>query len=176
MKREEGANDVHAQVPPLLKILATQQASHHALRELIRRKREAIRTADIDAITKLCEQERALVQRIGDVESQRLALVGQITEQLAPGSSQPRTLREIADAAGEPLGAQLVAQADALRSEIEAVGRESSVVTAAAAALSRHMSGLMQTVQSALSRVGVYERRGRIAVASQMDFCVDVKS
>ena len=54
--------------------------------------------------------------------------------------------------------------------------RESSIVAAAAQALARHMSGIMQSVNGALSRVGIYERRGRIAVGSQLDYCIDMKS
>jgi len=71
---------------------------------------------------------------------------------------------------------EMTTLAGALREATAKVRRESSIVTAAAEALSRHMTGIMQTVNSALSRVGVYERRGRIAVGAQMDFCVDLKS
>ena len=54
--------------------------------------------------------------------------------------------------------------------------RESSIVTAAAEALRKHVTGIMQSVNRAISRAGTYERRGRIAVGSQMDFCIDLTS
>ena len=168
--------DLLALVRPLLHMLAKQHEGHRALRDLIRRKRDAIRTADIAAITTLCEQEQSVAKRVSDIEKHRLDAVGRITERLAPDSPRPLSLREIADAVGEPLKPKLLDLADTLREEIEVVRRESSIVTAAAESLSRHMAGLVQTVQGALSRVGVYERRGRIAVGSQMDFSVDLKS
>lgn len=158
------------------RVLAAQIEGHRKLLSCIEKKRQAIRDADIDAITKLCQAEQAITHRLGDLEKQRLELVGRLTERLAPDAAEPLSLCEIAAAADEGRRGGLEALAQGLREAIETVRRESSIVTAAAGALSRHMTGIMQTVNSVLSRVGVYERRGRIAVGAQMDFCVDLKS
>ena len=57
-----------------------------------------------------------------------------------------------------------------------AARRGSSVVRMASEALNRHMIGVLQTVRSALSGAGVYERKGQVALGAQLDFSVDVKS
>lgn len=165
-----------APLDAIARILEAQIEHHRALRALIERKREAIRTADIDAITGLCQRENERAQRLGDLEKQRLEVVGHLTHRFRPDAAKPLTLREIADHAPGMRRTELRLLADTLRAEIEAVRRSSSVVRAAAEALSRHMSGVMQTVTGAISRVHVYERRGRLAAGAQTQNCVDVTS
>ena len=60
--------------------------------------------------------------------------------------------------------------------EVRTVRRESSIVTTAAEALRKHVTGIMQSVNRAISRAGTYERKGQISVGSQLDFCVDLTS
>ena len=161
-------------VDVLVRILNDQIESHRGLRCLIAQKREAIRTADIDAITMLCQEENTRGQRLGDLEKDRLALVGILTRRFAPDAAAPLTLREIARHVPPERREPLLLLADSLLAEIHAVRRESSVVRAAAESLSRHLSGIMQSVSRALDRVGVYERRGRLAGGGQTSNCVDL--
>jgi hypothetical protein len=70
----------------------------------------------------------------------------------------------------------LAAYADQLRSLIAEVKRQSSIVRNAAEALSRHMSGIVQTVHSALSRARVYSHRGQINLGVQLESSLDLKS
>jgi len=160
----------------LLRMLAVQLESHRQLLSCIQRKREAIRTADVNAITDLCQQENVIIQRLGDVEKQRLTLIGQMTERLAPHAAVPLTLPQIAEAVDDGRGQALLGLAEDLRCAIDEVRHESSIVNLAAQSLSRHMAGIMQTINGALSRLGVYERRGRVAVGTQTEFRVDIKS
>jgi len=160
----------------LIRILAVQIDRHRELLSCIGRKRQAIRVAAIDAMTATCQEEHVIVQQIGDLEKRRLEVIGRVTELVAPDAEKPLTLAEIARAAGQPHQRELEALAERLREAIGTVRRESSVVRAAAEALSRHMSGIKQTVNSALSRVGLYESRGRIAVGAQTALCVDMTS
>jgi hypothetical protein len=169
-------DDLSAPLDRLMRILAAQVERHRRLLACIEHKRGAIRTADIEGITRLCQAEQRIAHRLGELEKQRLALVGRFTELVSPKAAKPLSLQEIAALADPERRRRLEALAVTLRDLIGRVRRESSIVTAAANALSRHMTGIMQTVNAALSRVGVYERRGRIAVGAQMDFCVDVKS
>lgn len=165
-----------ATMETLTSILGKQIELHRALRALIERKRDAIRTADIDAITELCRRENAVAQQLGDLEKKRLEIVGLLTGRFEPDAVTPLTLREITRHADPSRQTELRLLADTLRAEVEAVRRASSIVRAAAEALSRHMSGILQTVTGALSRVGVYERRGRIAGTTQTQNCVDLTS
>jgi hypothetical protein len=168
--------DLDGAADRLMRILAVQIDQHGRLLMCIEKKREAIRAADIDAMTKLCQTEHRIAQRLGDLEKQRLTLVGELTGCFAPDADEPMTLEAIAAAMGSPRRQALTEIAEKLRETIENVRHESSIVRAAADALNRHITGIMQTVNAALSRVGVYERKGRIATGSQMDFCVDIKS
>ena len=167
---------LQTEVELLKRMLAVQIDAQRTLLSCVQQKREAIRTANIDTITALCQQENEIIQKVATLEKKRLALVGRITQRVSPQAAKPLSLNEIADAAGDGLGPRLRTQAQTLREAIQAVRRESSIVNAAAATLSRHMAGIMQTVNSALSRIGVYERKGRISVGTQMDFRVDLKS
>jgi HEPN domain-containing protein len=160
----------------LLRVLATQIERHEALRDCIARQREAIRCADIDAMTRVCEEEHAVARSIGDAEKERLALVGRVTASVRPQAAEPLTLAEIAALGDPPRCRGLEELAGRLREVIELVRHEASVVRAAADTLSGHVSGILQTVYGALSAAPVYEQRGRLSVGNQIDHCVDIKS
>ncbi|MHC5113319.1 MAG: flagellar export chaperone FlgN [Planctomycetota bacterium] len=163
---------------PELKALITMMemlADHHReLRVCIAAQREAIRTAAIDELTAACRRTQEISIAASDLERQRLDLVTAVTRTREPNRTDPLTLEEIASRLGEDDRAALLDAAAKLREEITGAQRESSIVAAAATALSRHMAGIREKIHGALSRVGVYERRGRIAVGSRMDCCIDL--
>jgi methyl-accepting chemotaxis protein len=140
------------------------------------RNREAIRRADMDAIKAVCEEQNAIVQRLAELEKSRLVLVGRLTQHLQPQAETPLSMRQIAEAVDEPAGRRLSALAGQLRAAVDEVRAASAVLKAAGEALARHMSGLMQTVQSALTRAGVYSPRGRLAVGAQSRYAIDLTS
>ena len=65
---------------------------------------------------------------------------------------------------------------DKMIDRVDEVRTVSGMVRGAADALSRHMTGLMQSVQSVLASAKVYGRRGRLVSSGQNQYCVDVKS
>lgn len=140
------------------------------------RKREAIRRADIGAITELCTEENALAQRIGDLEKHRLRVVGAITEILEPDAAAPLNLASIAEGLNEEAGTRLLAIGAELKEAVRTVRRESSVLRSAAEALAGHMAGIAQTVHAAINRAGVYGRAGTVALGAQTEFAIDLKS
>jgi len=148
--------------------------NHRDLRASIVDQREAIRTASIDELTAACRRTQEIAVAASDTERRRLELVTAVTRTRDPERSDPLTIEEIAGALGDNDRTALLESANVLREEIAGAQRESSVVTAAATALSRHMAGIREKIHGAISRVGVYERRGRIAVGSQMDCCIDL--
>ncbi|UCD76189.1 MAG: flagellar export chaperone FlgN, partial [Phycisphaerales bacterium] len=140
------------------------------------RKRQAIGRADIGAITEICTEENALAQRIGELEKHRLRLVGAMTEAIDPAAARPATLGQIVEVLEEESGRRLLAIGAELREAVGAVRKQSTILRSAADALARHMSGIAQTVHSALSRAGVYGRGGTVAMGAQLEFSVDLKS
>ncbi len=149
---------------------------HQHLLGFIEQKREAIRTADIQRITSICEQENTIVQRLTELEKRRIELVGLITERSEPEAKRPLPVAAIAETVNEPARTRLLALGEQLRSTMGEVRRASSVVRAAAEALDRHLAGIMHTVQSALSRARVYGSRGRLAAGAQTHFSVDLET
>ncbi|MCP3904810.1 MAG: hypothetical protein GY715_14375 [Planctomycetes bacterium] len=162
------------EINALVKILQAQTQHHRDLRECIAHQREAIRTAAIDDLTHACRRTQKVTGTMSDLERGRLELITVVTRKIDPQRVEPMKLAEIAAVADEGARTALLEAADALREEIAVVRSESSVVSASASALGRHMAGIRETIHGALSRVGVYERRGRIAVGSQMDCCIDL--
>ena len=160
----------------LEQILGGQQQQYQKLGQLIHRKREAIRQADMNAIAELCQQENTIAQHVTEMEKARLILTGELTRELVPAASRPMSISEVAKAVDEPNRSRLLQLSQSLRTTIEEVRAASSIVRAAADGLSRHMGGLLQTVQSALSRARVYSDQGRIANGAQYQFCLDLKS
>ena len=160
----------------LEQILRSQQQDYEKLGQLIERTRQAIRKADINAIADLCQEENTIAQHVTELEKARLILAGKLTETLDPTASKPLSISEVAQAIDEPNRSRMLQLSDELRSTVEEVRGSSRIVRAAADALARHMGGLLQTVQSALSRARVYSDQGRIATGAQYQFCLDLKS
>ena len=175
-EHETPATDAAAALERLAGLLERQIEGHRALLSRIEQKREALRTADLDAISRLCGEEHAIVQRLRSSDRERCGVMEELSAVLAPADREPLTVAGIAAAAGDAFRERLLGLLAELRTIAESVGRESSVVAAASRALSAHLTGIMQSVNGALSRVGVYGRRGRIDMGSQMEFCVDVTS
>jgi flagellar biosynthesis/type III secretory pathway chaperone len=168
-------------VPPkdlglLEEILRRLLADHERMLACLDRNREAIRQADMDALKSVCEEQNAIVQQLAELEKSRLVVVGRLTQRLQPQAEAPLSMSQIADAVDEPAGRRLSALAGQLRSAVEEVRAASAVLRAAGQALARHMSGLMQTVQSALSRARVYSPRGQLAVGAQSRYAIDLTS
>ena len=157
-------------------LLRSQQQDYENLGQMIQRKREAIRHADMNAITDLCQQENTIAQKVTETEKARLILTAELTRAIDPKASRPLSMSEVAQAIDEPNRTRLLQLSQTLRGTIEEVRAASRIVRAAADGLSRHMGGLLQTVQSALSRARVYSDRGRIATGAQYQFCLDLKS
>lgn len=157
-------------------VLRRQGDCHRQLAQLIARKREAIRTGQIQVIPQICQDEHPLIQRVAELEKRRLALVGTLTELVDPSRGEPLTISDMAGLVETEQADRLTGLAAQVREIVENVRRESSVVRSAAEQLSVHMAGLMQVVQGTLSRAGVYGRQGRLAVGVPVQTALDLKS
>ncbi len=160
----------------LLDILQQQDSHHKSLLELILRKREAIRVADFSVIAPLCLEERKVARAVTELEQQRLTLVAQLTKFLAPQADASLRISDIAKSMEPQLGEELIEQSEILREHLREVHRESSIVRRAADALAKHMTGIMQVVQTTLTEAPVYGRQGRMAVNAHLDSAIDMKS
>lgn len=166
-----------AETQALEKLLDALLEEHHQLLACLGRKREAIAHARLDEVGNIVTEEQAIIKRVSELERHRLALVRRMTRAIDPNARDAMSLSDITQAIDDDSQrATLMERAEKLREEVHEVRRQSSIVRAAAEALSRHMSGVMKSVQSALSRAGIYSNNGHLATGAQLDFNVDVKS
>ena len=171
--------DVPQAMDSLEQILRSQLELHGRLMQCLQGKREAIRAADVGTIMTCCEQEQKLAVAIGELERKRSSLMNALTGRnnatKTPGLPVPR-LADVLPLGESAQQERLSALGGELRDVVEQMKRISTVVRDAAAALARHMAGVMQTVRSALGPTKVYSRRGHVAAGAPMRFTVDLKS
>lgn len=162
----------------LERLLVEQVATQRRLLEALDRKREAIARADAAALERLSREEQQLLARHGALDQEREALVAALEAlrreppatskgPLAPGGS-PLTpsLTDIAHREGGARGERLIALRDQARANVAELKRRSGILAQAAAALSAHLTGIMQAVGAAAMggiNAGTYGRQGRLA-------------
>ncbi len=167
-----------ANIELLRQLLSRQLDLHTRLLECIDAKREAIRTADIDEVTALCQREQKIMTTLNDLEIKREPIVRHLATllELHLPTDKAITSGTIAAELDEPYKGTLQALAAQLRDRIGEVKHAHSIVRQASDALNRHMTGVMQSVQAAMNKTGVYERRGRLAHATPVMRSVDLRS
>ena len=170
-----GANAT-ADVDALLRTMAEQVKVYRLLRECLERKREGLRTARIDEIHACCDAERQLIGRIQELERKRAAQAAAVSKSVAPAAEGALSATELARRLDEQRGRALLDLAGQLKAMMKDAAAVSRVVSGAAETLGKHLGGIVQTVQGALSRVGVYGKGGRIAVGTQTEHSVDLRS
>jgi len=140
------------------------------------RKRQAIREANIDVVNKVCAEESAWANALAELDKRRHMAIAQLARAIDPASRASLPISALAPHLEQATGARLLALAAQLRDVLDQVQRTSSIIRTAADALSRHMSGIVQSVQMAMSRSRLYSPRGRVETCSQLRFSVDLKS
>jgi hypothetical protein len=165
-----------SQLERLDSVLLSQVSAHEKLLKCLSESQEAIRMADMDAFGIACKQKHEIAVEITELERTRLELIVLLTAAIKPGAESPLKLTELALLIDEPLQGRLQLRADALRKIIHEVRKKSSIVRQAVEVLGRHMTGLVQTVQGAVTGTGVYGKRGRFDDNCQLRFSVDVRS
>ncbi|MBI1367588.1 MAG: hypothetical protein GC162_02925 [Planctomycetes bacterium] len=135
-------------------------AEHEQLLLLVKRKQEAMRLAKPQLVTDCCAHENERVQKIAELEKRRQQVLGLLTQKLAPQSTKPMTLSEVAEHAGEPRRGRLLVMHRKLRALIEQIRRENDIARRATEGLLRHVTGVMQMVTAAVGGSGTYGRRG----------------
>ena len=168
-------NDLDQYVDVIAKMLSVQIDGHERLHALLKTKRDAIRTANFDGLMSVCRDEQMIIQKLTDLERNRLQIVDEVARVIGHRGEKRPTVEIIAAQTDAPRAERLRGVAARLRGLVESVRDESAVLARAAQTLSRHMSGLMQTMQRTLNETGVYERAGRIA-SGQTTHCIDLKS
>jgi hypothetical protein len=140
--------------------MATLITEHESLLGLIRRKREAMRTAQPRLVYECCELENQRVQKIGRTEKHRQQVVAAITGLVNPAAKQPLTLEQIAAMVGEPRRGRLLVRRQQLRQLMQTVKDQNEQAGRITEGLLRHVQGMIQQVSQAIGTAGTYGRRG----------------
>ncbi len=149
----------------VLKLEATlkQQLSLHGeLLELLQRKREVLRTSDNNALTGVCVLEHEKMQKIAELEKQRLKLVAQLTLMVEPGAREPLRMAQLADKLGEPVRGRMLVARHQLLEKMKQVQAETNIVRRATEAMANHLQGVVQTLGALSAGVATYGRRGAL--------------
>lgn len=162
----------------LERTLIEQVATQRRLLEALDRKREAIARADAAALERLSREEQQLLAKHAELDRERETLVaglgGMRIEPPATsksplssgGSPLTPSLTDIAHREGGARGERLIALRDQARANVAELKRRSGILAQAAAALSAHLTGIMQAVGTAAMggiNAGTYGRQGRLA-------------
>lgn len=165
------SNDLSRQpeLDELESLLAQMIPLHEQLLSCAMEKRGAVKAAAISAVPEICQRERQLLSRIERLEQRRRNVVRKLGD-------ERRSLADLAALAATEQRDRLTAFGARLRELSKSVRQESTVVRAAVEALHRHMTGVVQSVSTAISGVKVYGATGRMRTDAPLESCVDLTS
>jgi len=135
---------------------------HSELLELLRKKRDVLRSSDTRAAVGLCTLEHEKIQKIADLEKQRLQLVADLTLALNPSAKEPLRMGELAGQLNEPVRGKLLVMRQQLLERMKAVHHETGIVRRATESLAKHMNGIVQTIGALSAGVSTYGSRGAL--------------
>lgn len=141
-------------------ILRQQLTLHEQMLVTLADKKAALVRADHEKLTGLLQQENRHVQAISELEKQRLTLVGDLTLKIDPRAAAPLRLPELAMRLPEPARGRLMVLREQVRQRMERVREEAGLARRVTESLVRHMHGLVQSIGSAVTGIGTYNRAG----------------
>lgn len=153
-------------IAQLEQVLRALIAAHAELQAVLRRKLAAVQGADRKLVVQCCELENAQVQRISEMEKQRLVLVAELTRVLEPKAAAPMRLRELAELLPEPARSKLMVLRAELVRHMQEVQSQAGTAKLATETLLRHMQGLVQSVSGLMTGTVTYSNRGRLPVGA----------
>jgi len=162
-------------------VLLRQTENLKRLEGVLEEEHAALRTASIEGLAEAAAQKRDLMEIGRRLDLERRKVVSAIArsgipEDASTDADAALQLTVIIDAAEDQTRrAALMQVRSELRACAERVQEKGTLLATAATSLVRHVSGLLQSVQSALSQPPVYGRQGRMD-SSGGHHAVDVRS
>ena len=146
----------------LEQILRQQLTLHGELLELLKNKRDVLRKSDTRAAIALCTLEHEKIQKIAELEKQRLTVVADLTLAADPQAKEPLRMGELADRLQEPDRGRLLVLRQQLLERMKDVHQETGIVRKATETLAKHMHGIVQTIGALSAGVSTYGSRGAL--------------
>ncbi len=148
------------QVTQLEKILRQQLSLHGELLQLLKNKRDVLRSSDTHAVISLCTLEHEKIQKIADLEKQRLNMIADLTLTIDPQAKEPLRICALAERLDEPVRGRLLVLRQQLLERMKAVQQETGIVRRATETLAKHMHGIVQTIGALSAGASTYGSRG----------------
>lgn len=139
-------------------VLQALTRANEKLLSHLQHKQQSLREGDRQQVITWCGRENERVREISELETQRLNLVGDLTQRITPSASQPLSLQALAQLVPEPQRGRLLVRRQQLRQVMQQARHEAGVARRASESLLHHMQGLLQTIGGVMT--GVYGDRG----------------
>jgi len=157
----------HKQWVPLIRdlesVLDQMLSNQEVMLKVGKAKRDALRRADREAVTRCLHEEHGRLQELAEFEKRRLYLVGELTLRVRPGMDEPMRLLDLAEALPEPERSRLLIKRQTLRERAEEVRHQAQVSKQATQRLMLQLQGLVQAVGQAVNGVSTYGNRGGVS-------------
>lgn len=162
------------QIEALEHVLRDLLAEHRTLVDLAHKHREALRSADGQAITDLSLERDRVNERIVTLNNERLDITSSLAASVrAPSKSV--TVRTVLEMLEPSRSATLRALADELRAAIESARREHSILRDATAAFAGHLGGVLSRAVEMCAPARTYTAAGRVSVSATLPGTLDVR-
>lgn len=151
-------------VEQLSEVLAELRQLYQQLLQVLRRRLEAMKRADSEALSSCTARERFLSQRIREADATRQNLLGDLLPRLGLPPGRGITLGELAERLGEPHRSRLLVLAAGLREVMAEADRANRVAALAASQMLVHFRRVYEAMTAAAQQTGLYERSGPLRV------------
>ena len=141
-------------------VLSQLLQQHTELLDLLKRKREKLRTNDTQALMDFCTLEHEKVQKIAELEKQRLTVVAELTLAVEPGAPEPLRLTDLAERLPEPARGRLLVSRQQVLEKMKQVQSETAIARQATETMAKHMHGMIQTIGAISTGVSTYGSGG----------------
>ncbi|MGB0716398.1 MAG: flagellar export chaperone FlgN [Phycisphaerae bacterium] len=149
-------------VANLCEILSRMQQLHNELAVTIESKIKAMRSAEMDALHEVKDQEQNLLRRINEAEGARRQLMDKLGEelQMPPRTGRVMTVSQLVSRLVEPQSVMVKAAADGLRRAVTEVARSNRLAGIIAKELVNHLQRVWAAARP-MERRDVYSKDGR---------------
>lgn len=153
-----------SQLEVFRELLASLTALHERIRgltALAAEKLAALRTADVNAIEVLAQQEAAALDSLHTLDAERRAVLARLAQQWPNAAADELKLDEIASRMPEPFSSQIRAKSEGLRSAAGALQQKNRLLATVARTLHNHIRGVFADLANDTQETLVYGRTGQ---------------
>jgi FlgN protein len=139
---------------------------HDDLRDTLAEKLERMRTADIDGVGRLIEQEQRLLGRIAEQEGLRKQIMEQLGRKFGMSAAFARTLpaTRLAERLDATQGERLLTQAKLLKTAVQSVAVLNKMVNDVSTKVLEHMKDVFASITNDQESNGAYSYTGQTVV------------